>query len=402
MTMKAGTWKTTAITRSRTYFPNGTVTESTLPWTAWKKDITGGGENPGNHLDPTNWQYKVFVHSVGYCFVERYTYSTKIKTTTDGFREWGTYIPVADRYLWTDVRSFVYNKALSRLNDKVRGGLDWTVNVGEWSQTQKMYRQLGRAVNNILRARSYIAKQLAKRARQKALHPLTWKEDVNPATIIIGGLGVTANGFLVWKYGWRPLLQSLWDSAEEVRRKVETDVSSFSGSWKEPVQKTGAGSLNINSVSGPWELEGNGAASCTIKVRLAPPAVDLARWGTLNPVSLAWELIPYSFVVDWFWNVSNYLRNIETSYLYRTGFVNGYISELLHYKAYRTYGANSYHLNGVDNYRTKMRCFVRQVEFQRRVLTTYPLPYFPSVRVDMGASRWASAWALITQKVLPR
>lgn len=37
----------------------------------------------------------------------------------------------------------------------------------------------------------------------------------------------------------------------------------------------------------------------------------LASFGITNPLELAWELIPYSFVIDWAFNVGNVLSGLD-------------------------------------------------------------------------------------------
>jgi hypothetical protein len=42
-----------------------------------------------------------------------------------------------------------------------------------------------------------------------------------------------------------------------------------------------------------------------------PNSALLHQLGLDNPLKIAWELVPYSFVVDWFWDVSGYLTSFE-------------------------------------------------------------------------------------------
>jgi len=41
----------------------------------------------------------------------------------------------------------------------------------------------------------------------------------------------------------------------------------------------------------------------------SPNALLLSQLGLVNPASLAWELVPFSFVVDWFANVGDFLAS---------------------------------------------------------------------------------------------
>jgi hypothetical protein len=42
--------------------------------------------------------------------------------------------------------------------------------------------------------------------------------------------------------------------------------------------------------------------------------VKAAQLGLTNPVSLAWELLPFSFVVDWAWPLGDYFSNLDALY----------------------------------------------------------------------------------------
>ena len=44
---------------------------------------------------------------------------------------------------------------------------------------------------------------------------------------------------------------------------------------------------------------------------LSETAEFIANTGLLNPLSVAWELVPYSFVADWFLPVGSYLNNLD-------------------------------------------------------------------------------------------
>lgn len=41
-----------------------------------------------------------------------------------------------------------------------------------------------------------------------------------------------------------------------------------------------------------------------------PQAKSLAEWGLVNPLAVAWELVPLSFVWDWFFSVGDYLSHL--------------------------------------------------------------------------------------------
>jgi hypothetical protein len=154
---------------------------------------------------------------------------------------------------------------------------------------------------------------------------------------------------------------------------------------------------DINGVFNvPFVAEQSKFAKCRIVARVTiPSGFDLSRWSSLNPVSFAWEVIPYSFVVDWFYDVSSYLRNLETCLLYNSRFISGYKSELF---VHRSKGVASYKGNqGGEVHEIAAVSYGRTVQFQRSVLSSYPRPHAPTFKVQLGWERLLSAAALTTQ-----
>ena len=80
-----------------------------------------------------------------------------------------------------------------------------------------------------------------------------------------------------------------------------------------------------------------------MQIKVSNPNVLLAnRLGLLNPISVAWELVPFSFLIDWFVPVGNYLDSftdfvgLEMSEQYTTVAAAGTSHNGRHYKDYST------------------------------------------------------------------
>lgn len=62
-------------------------------------------------------------------------------------------------------------------------------------------------------------------------------------------------------------------------------------------------------------VSGRAMVGVYVKVRVSNPNVYLAnQLGLLNPAAIAWELVPLSFVFNWFYNVGAYLQSFDTFY----------------------------------------------------------------------------------------
>jgi len=273
------------------------------------------------------------------------------------------------------MRTSAYNAALEKLNAKVRGGLDLGVTFAEAGATWRMIKALREFRRFSLR-------------RLGGMRPFG------------GGSKDLANGLLQLKYGWIPLLSDIFGVADElVRTSITGNIRYRARSTFEGLSQTNYTNLQVWGVYPPVSRYGRLKQSCTLGVVLKIPSntIDIARWTSLNPVSLGWELVPYSFVVDWFYDVGSYLRNLETAWLYNSQFVTGYKSELYAFDGVFSTDPWWTYTAGGMRYTVAAKAALRRRQFARTVLTSYPLPARPRVTVDLSWQRVATAGALLRQ-----
>jgi hypothetical protein len=114
----------------------------------------------------------------------------------------------------------------------------------------------------------------------------------------------------------------------------------------------------------------------------------------MNPVSIGWELLPYSFVVDWFYDVGSYVRNWESAILYRSAAKGGWVTHgwiagrdcrVEDVKTDLSGNINTYNLYGArtDSYK------------HRQPFAYAPRPVKPRFEVDLGWRRLLSAASLL-------
>lgn len=112
-------------------------------------------------------------------------------------------------------------------------------------------------------------------------------------------------------YGWKPFLQDIYglvnmpDIIQSQRIKVPYGRPfSYSKTF---------GSENENGV--PWGTEissGKVSAVCIMDVELNDAFIASAsRLGLSNPAVTAWEIVPWSFVIDWFIPIGDYLGQFD-------------------------------------------------------------------------------------------
>lgn len=269
-------------------------------------------------------------------------------------------------------RTSLYNAALEKLNSKTRGSLDLSITLAEAGQTKRMIKSVGKFTD------------FAKFAGLGG---------------VVAGTRALANGWLQFQYGWRPLLSDVFAAADEGIRISINQIEHFHARKKITMKDTISPSQVVAGVSIPTEVGLDGVQSCQFNIRLTIPteSFDPTRWTSMNPISIGWELIPYSFVIDWFVDVGSYLRNVETALLYNTRWHSGSVSELYSLKTDERQSGYQFTSGGMTERWDDFTCYSRRVMFLRSVLTSYPLPRKPTFKVDLGSERLISAASLLRQ-----
>lgn len=346
---------------------SGAADEVSFP-NSFKSSVTASALIVGNRKDPLAWTYIIDQRTgpKGRVIWNKSDYrldSVGSFSVDDG----GTQIGAPRQ------ASNLYNKALDRLNEKVRGSLDLSVSIAEAGQTAKMLRLTDTAVN--------AAKEM-------------FSSRINRVKRVANFL---SNRWLEWQYGWKPLINDIYDAADESLRHVLNRLQRVSASASEKYS-TEMKTYNFvgQSYQAATKYEGKSGRRFSIWVDVGNDT-NLDRWTSLNPASIAWELMPYSFVVDWFYDVGGYIRNLETALLYQTKFKSGFTTSLDAFGAgYRLFGAGSASSLTGNNVIVEGQAR-RYISFQRSVLTSYPLPRPPTFHADLGGARLLSAAALLQQ-----
>lgn len=318
------------------------------------------GINLGNFKDATAWEYRVdrwtkFVGSGTENWPKNVLHNTKVGVIGGDPNSLGTWDPAN-----------LYTRALERLNAKARETTDWSETLAEASQLRRMGNLADSAID------------LAKSLRR------------NP----IKGL---AGGYLQFKLGWQPLLSGIYDTATMVLN-YDRDVGliRLRGGATQPIDSTNL-VTNTNMWTNAKAIKQTvyGKQGVRLEVVIStdkPPS--LSDFTTLNPLLLGWNLIPYSFVVDWFYSVGGYLENLETAYLLAPRFKSGFRTDLF---AYDLIERIEEHVcpNNTNLKIIQARAHRHYVHFKRTKLTSWPLPNKPHLKVDLGSGKLLTAAALL-------
>lgn len=130
-----------------------------------------------------------------------------------------------------------------------------------------------------------------------------------------------SNLWLETRYGWLPLMKD-----------VEDAVSTLQDTLEDPKNKIARVKAKVafpKVVERPyvhyptdfygmqlwWDLTIEREMTFRAIWRCSANDVDLpARFGLINPLEVAWELVPFSFVADWFLPIGDYLSHLDGSF----------------------------------------------------------------------------------------
>jgi len=216
---------------------------------------------------------------------------------------------------------------------------------------------------------------------------------------IISGKSL-ANRWLEYQYGWKPLMGSVYDGIQQIQRgfrakemifrSSSTASDSASKSYRENANfGTFMECLKTSSVS----------ARTTYRYKVTSAVIDkIDSAGLLNPVSIAWELVPFSFVVDWFVPVGNVLSAITATA--GLEFASGYTTVKTEDVISRHRAVNPSDFIGHSGYTEVLSPGLHKTRtstFRRIVHTSFHLPELYGNAHPWSSAHVANALALIRQ-----
>jgi len=218
-------------------------------------------------------------------------------------------IPESIGYKLSDHIGEVSNGLLSKVRNRE---IDLGVALGEYHETASFI-----AGAMVKTAKSY--KQLRRGDVSGALQTLTGKRNDRWADVP----GAAANTWLAYSYGLKPLINDV-ASAVEILEEGLRDPSRPVVVRKSSVKPV---SGTAHEMSGYYHDSINGSVRVSGRIEFwieNPIFYTLEQVGFVNPLSVAWELVPFSFVVDWFVPVGDFLTNVIPPQ--GVEFVGGYIA----------------------------------------------------------------------------
>jgi len=118
-----------------------------------------------------------------------------------------------------------------------------------------------------------------------------------------------ANDFLAFKFGVEPLLSDVYSLGQKLGEYDVGIKDSFS------IRVNGTDNIDkvVSDAFGTYRIVGSMEISYSVKLSITDNLLrQLGTLGLVNPAEIAWEMMPWSFVIDWFLPVGKWIGNLTS------------------------------------------------------------------------------------------
>lgn len=212
-----------------------------------------------------------------------------------------------------------------------------------------------------------------------------------------GTTGQVANDWLMTQYGIKPLLSDLDGVARMLAEPEPYQYDIVSKRQKEFEVPTVHYTDYFHGLDTSLSISGKVIVKYKARVRVKGGITRnvYTRLGFGNPVALAWELIPYSFVVDWALPIGDYLNNQDAF----AGFELEFVTKTVFIKWDIIFNRSASRPGFVGFEWSGPQCgFVaHQTYCSREVLPSLPALEFPEFKSPISTGHALNSLALLTQ-----
>lgn len=284
-------------------------------------------------------------------------------------------------------RDALYDRAFAKVFDQLRGNSETVVDLLQSPLTLRMLKSAAKLEDGIVTILSLIDEKVKRSGHrgQRALDFATQK-------------------WLEYRYGWTPLVNSFYSAFDNLSRGQADDVKVIVARSGNSSEKSGLVQVTSGGY-GPYHVHQTKIMRERMLLSYGFDVGGMSRvgdWTSLNPSTIAWELLPLSFVADWFVSIGDSLRNLENYWLYRSRFHSGFDTFTTLGYAHRKMDTLKYFVPGDMGYNAwylseeiHAEGYLLRKSKQRVVRTTLPVPRGPRFRLKIGAEKCLDAAALM-------
>lgn len=197
--------------------------------------------------------------------------------------------------------------------------------------------------------------------------------------------------WLEYQYGWTPLLNDIYGSASALRERKQVS------DWLVTVKKSTREKKKVTDVRETITgFKANRTIETDVGVFVRFDVVPdnhflqvVSSLGLSNPLLIAWELMPYSFVIDWFVPIGNWLSAMDAT----QGFKFGYGSKSIRREGVVQASYMS-RTEGGYVYNSSAKSRKREFKLERTPYAAFPFPSFPGFKDPFSAAHVANGLSL--------
>lgn len=287
-----------------------------------------------------------------------------------------------------DTPSWMRDKAVSRALNQLKGnGTNLAVAFAERKETAELFAHTVKRIASGVRAY---------RNRKKSSF---WQQILKEGTKDQKGRWQSIpNDWLELQYGWNPLMQDI-DGACSALSRRDTDPGRYRVVVTSQVKETQVHtwSKSDSIIGGDFTIKDT--YDFTVKCKMwyvlrNPLLAAFSSLGLTNPAEVVWERVKYSFVVDWFLPVGNWLSTLDADFGW--DFWSGAITHFT-----KTTGrggelpppddSSNFYIVGTDNY------YYDGWYLLREFLTSSPGAGLPHFKNPFSSKHVANALSLLVQ-----
>lgn len=184
---------------------------------------------------------------------------------------------------WTVLSNRLYDKIVNQVKGATSA---WGANLATWKQSHGMI--VARATQLLTAVAQVKSGQL-----KKAAQTLGFRKPKKRHARDLAGQ------WLELSYGWIPLVQDIYNSVDVMARPLPP--------LKLKARVSHSNQTNPSTTEVRW-WHRRMCCGCSIKA-IHPNSLLANQMGLVNPATIAWEVVPFSFVIDWFVPVGRFLES---------------------------------------------------------------------------------------------
>lgn len=205
--------------------------------------------------------------------------------------------------------------------------------------------------------------------------------------------------WLELQYGWKPLLSDIHGAVEATQDAARSGKAYITVKAVESLEHKWDYFLNPTIGKDRYIYRGTCSSSVFVRLDYEPDNYLLSAFmslGLTNPLEIAWELVPFSFVVDWALPIGNWLSTLDAALGFK--FKGGSRSERIRYvgrmkRVPIDIPGNTWRYPSYDG----SECYRRNTNLVRTVYSSSPLPSLPRIKSPLNLTRAANGLSLLTQ-----